>query len=105
METAVFRIFQEGITNVLRHAGASHIWITLSCRDGRFEGVLADDGRGFEPGALQRNGHNGRGWGLLGMQERVVQCGGAMTIDAAPQQGTRIHITLPLREGALAGED
>jgi signal transduction histidine kinase len=105
LETAVFRIFQEGITNALRHAEATQIRVTLRCGDGKFEGVLADDGRGFEPGALQRNGHNGRGWGLLGMQERVIQCGGQIGIDSVPEQGTRIRIILPLPEGAFAGED
>lgn len=105
LETAVFRIFQEGMTNVVRHAQATQLWLTLRCGDGQFVGILADDGQGFEPGALRRNGHSGRGWGLLGMQERVIQCGGRIRIDSAPEQGTRIQMTLPLPESAFAEAD
>lgn len=98
VETALFRVMQEGITNVLRHAGASHIEITLACKDGLFKGILADDGRGFEPKALQLNGQRTRGLGLLGMHERISQCGGQMEIDSAPGRGTRIYFSIPLPE-------
>lgn len=98
METALFRVMQEGITNVLRHADASHIEITLACKNGLFKGILADDGRGFEPQALQLNGQRTRGLGLLGMHERISQCGGQMEIDSAPDRGTRIDISIPIRK-------
>jgi len=98
METALFRVLQEGITNVVRHADASHIAITLKCNNGLFEGRLADDGRGFEPEAFQLNGQRSRGLGLLGMHERINQCGGRMKIDSTPGHGTHIHIAMPLLE-------
>ncbi|MDX1688160.1 MAG: histidine kinase [Candidatus Promineifilaceae bacterium] len=98
VETALFRVLQEGITNVLRHADASHITITLACNNGLFEGSLADDGRGFEPKAFQLNGQRTRGLGLLGMHERINQCGGQMEIDSAPGRGTRIRFSIPLPE-------
>ena len=98
METALFRVMQEGITNVLRHAGASHIEIALACNNGLFEGSLADDGRGFEPKAFKLNSERIRGLGLLGMHERISQCGGRMEIDSAPGRGTRIDFTIPIRE-------
>ena len=98
METALFRVLQEGITNVVRHADASHIAITLKCDNGLFEGRLADDGRGFEPEAFQLNGQRSRGLGLLGMHERINQCGGRMKIDSVPGHGTQIRIAMPLPE-------
>lgn len=98
METTFFRAFQEGITNVVRHAEAGHISITLECSDGLFVGTLADDGRGFDPDGVRSNGHDGRGLGLVGMQERIVQCGGQMEIDSAPGRGTQIRFSVPLPE-------
>lgn len=98
IETTLFRAFQEGITNVVRHADATRICITLACEDHLFEGMLVDDGRGFDLSAVQPNGHNGRGLGLLGMQERMAQCGGHMAIETAPGQGTRVHFSLALPE-------
>lgn len=105
VETALFRAFQEGITNVVRHADATHMRVTLICAGGVFEGELADNGRGFDPAAIARNGHDPRGLGLLGMQERITQCGGEMAIDSAPGRGTRIRFSLPLREVAHASQD
>lgn len=102
IETALFRAFQEGITNVVRHADATHIWVTLTCEDGFFEGKLADDGRGFEPEEIQSNGHDTRGLGLLGMQERVTQCGGQMEVESTPGWGTCIRFHIPLKEVAHA---
>jgi len=105
IETALFRVLQEGITNVIRHADASHIEITLSCNDGLLEGSLADDGRGFEPDTFQLNGQRPRGLGLLGMHERINQCGGKMAIDSAPGHGTRIHFSVPIREVLCEAEN
>lgn len=105
VETALFRAFQEGITNVLRHADASHIQIKLVCADGFFKGELADDGRGFAQAAVEPNGHDARGLGLLGMEERITQCGGEMEILSAPGRGTRIRFSLSLYEVTCAPED
>ena len=105
IETALFRAFQEGLTNVVRHAAASEVRITLACDDDRFEGTRVDDGRGFDLGAVQLNGHSGRGLGLLGMQERLAQCGGQIEIDTAPGQGTRVRFSVSLTEACHASED
>lgn len=100
VETTFFRAFQEGITNVVRHAQAGHISMTFECSGGHFVGTLADDGQGFDPASVRSNGngYGGRGLGLLGMQERIAQCGGQMEIDSAPGQGTRIRLSVPLPE-------
>lgn len=98
VETALFRTFQEGITNAVRHANASQIRISLACDDRLFAGELVDDGRGFDLKELQPNGHAGRGLGLLGMQERMAQCGGKLEIDTEPGRGTRLRFTVTLAE-------
>ncbi|HKZ83780.1 MAG TPA: histidine kinase [Anaerolineae bacterium] len=98
IETALFRIFQEALTNVMRHAGARKVCVSLAARDGSFEGEIADDGRGFDLREVQANGHGPRGLGLRGMEERVAQCGGALDILSQPGAGTRIRIRIPLRE-------
>lgn len=105
VETALFRALQEGITNVVRHADASHIEISLACNNGLFEGSLVDDGRGFEPKVFQLNGQRSRGLGLLGMHERVNQCGGQMEIDSAPGRGTQIRFSIPLPEVLSESKD
>ena len=100
VEVALFRTFQEALTNTVRHAGASRVCISLAARNGVFEGKIADDGRGFDLHEVQANGGGPRGLGLLGMQERVAQWGGRLEIIARPGTGTRIHICLPIPEMA-----
>jgi signal transduction histidine kinase len=98
MAIALFRTFQEALTNVVRHAGASHVRLSLAVRDGALAGEIVDDGRGFDPREVQANGFGPRGLGLLGMQERVAQCGGALEIISQPGAGTRVQIRIPLPE-------
>lgn len=98
VETAVFRVFQEALNNTVRHAKATQVHAILACGDGIFTGELVDDGRGFDPETIRVNGHNGRGLGLLGMQERVLQCGGRLNIHSEPGNGTCIRIWIPLRK-------
>lgn len=99
VETAMYRIFQEALSNVQRHAGANHVSIDLSLHNGVFESEIRDDGRGFDPQAIIMNGANPRGLGLLGIEERVSQLGGQLKIISQPGLGTRIHIRFPLAEG------
>ncbi len=98
VETALFRIFQEALTNVMRHAGARKVFVSLAVRDGSFEGEIADDGQGFDLREVQTGGHGPRGLGLLGMEERVAQCGGTLDILSRLGAGTRIRIRIPLPE-------
>ena len=100
VETALFRTFQEALCNVARHAGASHVRMSLAACDGEFEGEIVDDGRGFDPQTIRPDGHSGRGLGLLGMQERVAQCGGTLEIVSRPGAGARLRIKIPLPEAA-----
>ena len=95
---AAFRVIQEALTNVLRHAQAQHIWIELSQSDGAVELLVRDDGVGFDvPKTLDWAANRGH-LGLLGMKERVQILGGHLEVDSKPGLGTRIRLSLPLTE-------
>jgi signal transduction histidine kinase len=91
VELAAFRIVQEAITNVVRHAGATHADIRLSCGAAELRVQVDDDGTG---GA--RLGSLREGSGIRGMRERAVALGGTLTISAAASGGTRVSAVLPL---------
>ncbi|MBN2555195.1 MAG: HAMP domain-containing protein [Anaerolineales bacterium] len=95
LETALFRIAQEGLTNILRHAKAENIYIRLW--EGASEVVLeiTDDGQGFNPACMDTPDPVGRGLGLLGMRERAVILGGSLDIQSASDQGTIIRAAFP----------
>lgn len=89
--TAVYRIVQEALTNVARHAQARHIALKLWAEPGLLRLELSDDGCGFEPGA-QRPG----AMGLLSMRERARELGGTLSVHSAPGAGTRLSLRLAL---------
>ena len=94
-ETTLFRIVQEALTNVARHARASRVVVRLDSAPDRLRLSVEDDGQGFDvAGAMDRAA--GRGWGLLGMQERAALLGGVCEIDSQPGHGTRLVVTIPL---------
>jgi len=97
VETALYRVVQEALLNVVKHAQAHQVRIRLEVRDGRLRGVVEDDGQGFDLAQVQRTSGRGRGMGLLGMQERMELLGGTLHIETAASQGTRVLIELPLR--------
>jgi signal transduction histidine kinase len=97
VETALYRIMQEGLTNITKHAAATHVDLQLWRDGGRVHGLLRDDGAGFA--VEQVVGQTGpRGLGLLGIQERLEALGGTLQIISAPGQGTTLQITLPAAE-------
>jgi signal transduction histidine kinase len=87
---AVFRSVQEALTNVLKHAAASRVRLSVTRGDGRLEARIEDDGHGA-PTALAGSGH-----GLVGMRERVVTLGGSLDAGPAADGGFRVRIVLPL---------
>jgi signal transduction histidine kinase/CHASE1-domain containing sensor protein len=94
VETALYRIMQEGLTNITKHAAATHVDLQLWRDDERVHGLLRDDGVGFVVEHVL--GHTERrGLGLLGIQERLEALGGTLQIISAPGQGTTLQITLP----------
>ncbi len=92
VETALYRIVQEALTNVVKHAGATRVSILLTHRDMSVAAVIEDDGAGFDPAAV---GHDVLG--LAGMRERVGLVGGRLRIEAAEGAGTTIVAEVPLR--------
>jgi signal transduction histidine kinase len=94
--TACFRVVQEAVTNVIRHAHAKDVWIDLQQTASTVSLTLHDNGKGFDVPAAQERAALGASMGLPGMQERVRLVGGQMSIDSTPDQGTVIHVDLPL---------
>jgi PAS domain S-box-containing protein len=93
--TAVFRIVQESLTNVSRHAGASRVAVTLVSTDLALDLRVSDDGQGFDLDSAQ----GAYSYGLLGMSERARLIGGTLQVDSAPGAGTMVSINLPLDGG------
>ena len=91
VETALYRIVQEALTNVVKHAGASHVSIVLTRKQGSVLVVVEDDGRGFDA-----TRPTAEGLGLLGMRERVELLDGSFKLEAAPRAGTTLIVELPL---------
>ncbi|WP_346837445.1 two-component regulator propeller domain-containing protein [Microbulbifer sp. SAOS-129_SWC] len=96
IRTVAFRLVQEAVNNVLRHAGASQITVTLRRLDNALQLLIEDDGCGFEPADVWQRVKRGEHLGLLGMQERVHGFGGTLALDASPGSGSRITAVIPL---------
>jgi signal transduction histidine kinase len=90
VETALYRILQEALTNVVKHAKARRVSILLTRSDRGAVAVIEDDGRGFDPGAEHE------GLGLLGMRERLQLLRGSLTIESSEGAGTTLRIEVPL---------
>lgn len=96
VETVLFRIAQEAVTNVIKHAFAENVEIVLGVEATRVRLGIEDDGVGFDPRpALAADGDRA-GWGLLGIQERVTILGGDLLVESRPGSGTRLEVVLPL---------
>ena len=94
VETALYRVVQEALTNTARHAQATKVEIVIRAEGVAVQGVVRDDGQGFDVGAtLARRGD--RGLGLIGMRERVEALGGTLTIESGPGLGTRLSVCIP----------
>jgi signal transduction histidine kinase len=96
LETALFRIAQEALTNVVRHADASSVYVTLAVDDHAVSLAVRDNGRGFRQPAVTATGGESEGLGLRGMRERVTILGGEMCVESEPERGTTITVTIPV---------
>jgi PAS domain S-box-containing protein len=101
IETVCFRLTQEALTNITRHAEAQHVSIQLRPIASDLELTIQDDGIGFDVTQAIQRAAQGNSVGLLGMQERAMLVGGKLEISSAPHQGTRIQLIIPLN-GATA---
>jgi signal transduction histidine kinase len=105
METALFRMCQEAMSNVARHAQATAVLVQVGVEGGEVVVDVEDDGRGFELAAAARP-EGRRSWGLLGIRERAEILGGTARIESAPGQGTHVEVRIPLSAAPVqAGGD
>jgi PAS domain S-box-containing protein len=93
----LFRLVQEALTNVARHAAANQVTITLAQTPDAYLLEVRDDGRGFDPLAIRK-----RSFGLAGMEERVIMLGGQIAVVSSPGNGTAIKVSLPVHKDVPA---
>jgi two-component system CheB/CheR fusion protein len=101
LETVLYRVTQEALTNVVKHAQAKKVSIVMSRRKREIQLIIEDDGRGFSVPA----GTDGHHLGLRGMRERISLAGGTMTVESIPEAGTTLYIRLPIRETDYDGDE
>lgn len=95
IETTCFRVLQGALTNVLRHAQAKHVYVSLHLTDGNLYLRVRDDGCGFDVRRARRDAVGGKSLGLLGMEERVRLAGGKYALTSIPGEGTEVRVELP----------
>jgi len=101
--TALFRIAQEALTNVVKHAGAEQVRVNLTYRPESVSLEVVDNGSGFNSGQIQTG--KGEGWGLAGMSERASLIGGDLRLESSPGQGTRVKVSVPAQADNEVGDD
>ena len=95
VEMALYRIAQEALQNVMKHASAERVMLRLSTPNGGVHLVVEDDGRGFRPGQAAHTRKGGPSYGLVGMRERAELVGARLTVTSKPGSGTRVAVELP----------
>lgn len=98
-ETAVYRVCQEALANVAKHACASHARLRVWMQDGMLHCTIEDDGVGFDP-VMDRDRNRQDGLGLIGMKERIETLHGKLEVDSVAGEGTVIHVSLPEERSA-----
>jgi PAS domain S-box-containing protein len=97
IETECFRVAQEALTNVVRHAKAKTVSVELRKEAGQFHLRVRDDGIGFDVSAVREQAVRGASLGLLSMEERTALAGGGLEFKSVPQKGTEVHAWFPLK--------
>jgi signal transduction histidine kinase len=95
VEVALYRIAQEALQNVMKHAAAERVTLRLSVKNKTVHLVVEDDGRGFRPSEVSRNRNGTPSYGLVGMRERAELVGATLQVRSKPGTGTRVHVELP----------
>ncbi len=96
LETAIFRIGQESLSNVARYAEADNVWIQLACDGVKCVLTVRDDGAGFDVDSILRHPNGLKSAGLIGMQERAEQAGGRVVVESSVGSGTSVIATIPV---------
>lgn len=94
IEQAIYRIAQEALENVTRHARATHVRVALAKQNGHVSLTVADDGDGFEMARVNGSPHAREHFGIQGMRERAEMAGGQLSIISAPHEGTRVRLEI-----------
>ena len=102
--SALYRIVQEALTNVARHAGANHVSVIVEQPDGEVGLIVEDDGRGFDADLLDARAHRERRLGLAGMRERAALAGGTVAVESRPGAGTTVYARLPMHRASPSPE-
>jgi len=95
VEVALYRIAQEALQNVMKHASAKRVTLRLSSTHGYVQLVVEDDGRGFRPAGAARNRSGDPAYGLVGMRERAEIVGAHLQVTSTPGTGTRVLVEVP----------
>lgn len=99
VEITAFRVVQEALNNVVKHADASNAEVRLSGTNDQINGEIIDDGIGFDLAEVEPSADGGWAVGLLGMKERISLIGGSLDIETAPGSGTAVRFFIPLSQG------
>jgi PAS domain S-box-containing protein len=102
-ELALYRILQEALRNVERHAQARHVTVTLNCLGSLVQLTIQDDGIGFDTGDQQANGMRKGRFGLLSMRERASAVGGSLNVNSGSSAGTEVRLSVPFSPKLAAG--
>jgi len=105
VQITCYRVLQEALTNIARHARARHVSVTLQVADGSLRLTVRDDGEGFDVAAMRRRARHGGSMGLLSLEERASLANGRLAIVSAPGQGTTLILSLPYAGVAPAQPD
>jgi PAS domain S-box-containing protein len=96
VETTVYRIIQEALTNILKHSGATGVSLIVERQNGEVLAIIEDDGRGFDLEAATYAPGTGQQLGIEGMRERAALAGGRLDIETTPGSGTTVYVYIPL---------
>jgi len=96
VETVVYRVVQEALTNVVKHAEATLVSLVFDDSDERLQLIIEDNGKGFDPDVAVRSGR----LGLAGMRERLALVNGTLSIDSGPGMGCTLFLRIPLQRSA-----
>jgi len=97
IETECFRVAQEALTNVVKHAKARTVTVELTRNDAQIHLSVRDDGAGFDVASVREQAVRGASLGLLSMEERATLAGGRLDYDSAPGRGTEVQAWFPLK--------
>jgi signal transduction histidine kinase len=97
IETECFRVTQEAVNNVVKHANANSVSVDLHRRNGNLDLFIRDDGVGFDVNAVREQAVQGASLGLLSMEERAALAGGGLEYKSKPGEGTEVHAWFPIK--------